>query len=157
MRTGGAACDVAAAAAASSGRPAEAEMRYTVAVDCDGVIHSYSSGWQGADLLPDPPVPGAIDWLNEIIEKFDVVIHTTRGDQPGGNAAVLAYLREHGYVGPDLVVRRSRGAHGGTDGRLHRRDRRGVDGAAVPDRRRKRWQRRDRRRSLGRRSTRTCW
>ena len=79
-------------------------MKYTVAVDCDGVLHSYTSGWCGADSLPDPPVPGAIEWLNEITEKFDVVIHTTRGDQPGGNDAVIAYLREHGYTGAALKV-----------------------------------------------------
>lgn len=81
-----------------------AEHKYTVAVDCDGVLHSYTSGWCGADSLPDPPVPGAIEWLNEIHEKFKVVVHTTRGDQPGGNEAVMAYLRKHGYTGPELEV-----------------------------------------------------
>jgi hypothetical protein len=25
-------------------------------LDFDGVIHSYSSGWKGADVIPDPPV-----------------------------------------------------------------------------------------------------
>lgn len=78
--------------------------RYTLAVDFDGVLHSYVSGWHGAHVCPDPPVPGAIDWLNGIVDHFDVVILTTRGDQPGGNAAVLAYLRAHGYTGPDLTV-----------------------------------------------------
>lgn len=33
------------------------ERRWTVAVDVDGVLHSYTSGWKGADRLPDPPVP----------------------------------------------------------------------------------------------------
>lgn len=80
------------------------DKRWTVAVDCDGVLHSYTSGWQGADQLPDPPVDGAIQWLNDIVDHFDVVILTTRGDQPGGNEAVMAYLREHGYDGPDLLV-----------------------------------------------------
>jgi hypothetical protein len=32
-------------------------------VDFDGVIHSYSSGWQGADIVNDPPTPGALAWL----------------------------------------------------------------------------------------------
>lgn len=78
--------------------------RYTLAVDCDGVLHSYTSGWQGANSLPDPPVEGAIDWLNDIVQHFEVVILTTRGDQEGGNVAVLYWLREHGYTGPDLLI-----------------------------------------------------
>jgi len=32
-------------------------------LDFDGVIHSYSSGWKGADVIPDPPVPGAFDFI----------------------------------------------------------------------------------------------
>lgn len=78
--------------------------RYTVAVDFDGVIHSYTTPWAGAHVCPDPPVPGAISWLNRMVTEFDLVILTTRGDQEGGNEAVLAYLREHGYTGPDLRV-----------------------------------------------------
>ena len=30
----------------------------TVVFDFDGVVHSYTSGWQGEDTIPDPPVPG---------------------------------------------------------------------------------------------------
>lgn len=79
--------------------------RYTVAVDFDGVLHSYTSGWQGAHVIPDPPIPGAIDWLNEIVKNFEVVIMTTRGDQPGANDAIRAWLRRHGYNrGPLLVT-----------------------------------------------------
>jgi hypothetical protein len=81
-----------------------ANRRWTVAVDCDGVLHSYTTPWESAAHIPDPPVSGAIDWLNEIVRHFDVVIHTTRGDQDGGNEAVMAWLRENGYTGPDLMV-----------------------------------------------------
>ena len=35
----------------------------TILLDFDGVIHSYTSGWKGAGVIPDPPVPGAIDFL----------------------------------------------------------------------------------------------
>lgn len=75
-----------------------------IAVDFDGVLHSYTSGWAGAAVCPDPPVEGAIEWLNGIVEEFYVVILTTRGDQPGGNDAVTAWLRSNGYTGPDLLV-----------------------------------------------------
>lgn len=38
-------------------------MNPIVCVDFDGVIHSYTSGWQGIDVIPDLPVEGAIAWL----------------------------------------------------------------------------------------------
>lgn len=79
-------------------------MRYTVCVDCDGVLHSYTSPWAGVDVLPDPPVEGAIEWLNEITKAFNVVIFTTRGHSEKGREAVAAWLRENGYTGPDLEV-----------------------------------------------------
>lgn len=37
-----------------------------ICVDFDGVIHSYSSGWKGPRSIPDPPVEGAIEWLERI-------------------------------------------------------------------------------------------
>lgn len=80
------------------------KRRFTVAVDCDGVLHSYTTPWSAAKDIPDPPVAGAIDWLNGIHRHFDVVIHTTRGDQEGGNEAVMMWLRNNGFTGPDLLV-----------------------------------------------------
>ena len=32
-------------------------------LDFDGVIHSYASGWKGADVIPDAAVPGAMEFL----------------------------------------------------------------------------------------------
>ena len=32
-------------------------------LDFDGVIHSYTSGWKGARIILDPPVPGALDFI----------------------------------------------------------------------------------------------
>lgn len=72
-------------------------MKYTVAVDFDGVLHSYTTPWQGATVIPDPPVDGAIEWLHRTIQKFDVVIFTTRGRWPWGRWAVRRWL--HRYAG----------------------------------------------------------
>lgn len=73
------------------------EKKWTIAVDFDGVIHSYTSPWESAEVIPDPPVPGVIDWLNEMTKKFKVVIFTTRGKTENGRIAVMMYLRKHGY------------------------------------------------------------
>lgn len=64
-------------------------------LDFDGVIHSYSSGWKGADVIPDPPVDGAIAFMLGALNHFDVVIFSSRSLQPGGTAAMMAWLREH--------------------------------------------------------------
>lgn len=71
--------------------------RYTIAVDFDGVLHSYISPWVNAHTISDPPVPGAMEWLNEISLKFDVVIFTTRGKTWRGRRAVRRWLWDHGY------------------------------------------------------------
>lgn len=71
-------------------------QRWTIAVDVDGVIHSYTSGWQGAEILPDPPVPGAIAWLEEIGNHFDVAVCSTRAATEEGCQAIREYLRRHG-------------------------------------------------------------
>lgn len=72
-------------------------MRYTLAVDFDGVVHMYTTPFQGEDVIPDPPVPGAIEALNRLSRSFTIVIHTTRGRTEQGAAAVRRYLHEHGY------------------------------------------------------------
>lgn len=85
-----------------------------ICVDFDGVIHSYSSGWQGADVIPDPPVidivtgKSAIDWLLEHLPVPDalgmsgeyvgpeVCIYSSRSKQSGGIAAMKAWLIKWG-------------------------------------------------------------
>lgn len=77
--------------------------RHTVAVDFDGVLHSYESPWINAHTIPDPPVPGAIDWLWEMSKHFDILVHTTRGKTARGRFAVREYLAKNGYDGPLTV------------------------------------------------------
>lgn len=72
------------------------KKRWTVAVDVDGVIHSYASGWQGAEVIPDPPVAGAIEWLERIGEEYDIAICSTRAETEEGRQAISEYLRRHG-------------------------------------------------------------
>lgn len=64
-------------------------------VDFDGVIHSYTSGWKGADVIPDPPVPGALRWLWKATEWFDVHIYSSRTQQERGREAMQAWMLDH--------------------------------------------------------------
>lgn len=67
-------------------------------VDFDGVLHSYTSGWQGADVVTDPPVPGAARFLIEASKHFRVCIYSSRSKDPGGIAAMQKWLiKNMGY------------------------------------------------------------
>lgn len=63
-------------------------------LDFDGVIHRYDSGWKGADVIPDPPVDGAIAFMLGALHHFDVVIFSSRSNQPGGLEAMQTWLRK---------------------------------------------------------------
>jgi len=67
-------------------------MKPILCLDFDGVIHSYTSGWQGADVIPDPPVPGALAFIVDATEHFTVAIFSSRSGQPGGLAAMQQWL-----------------------------------------------------------------
>ena len=67
----------------------------TLLVDFDGVIHSYSSGWQGAAVIPDPPVPGALPWLARATEHWTIAVYSARSADPAGAAAMREYVARH--------------------------------------------------------------
>ena len=76
----------------------------TVAVDFDGVIHTYSKGWQDGTIY-DPPMAGAFDALRALRRHWKVVIYTTRArddiNGPGGEAQIRQWFVKHGA--PDLA------------------------------------------------------
>ena len=75
-------------------------------IDFDGVLHSYTSGWQGPAVIPDPPVVDpntgrdAIQWLTSILQSGHFVVHiwSRRGADPrlGGINAMRVWLQQHG-------------------------------------------------------------
>lgn len=56
-------------------------MKPTIAVDFDGVLHSYTTPWSHALSIPDAPVEGAFAWLREAVKLFSVVVYSTRASQ----------------------------------------------------------------------------
>lgn len=75
----------------------------TLCVDFDGVIHSYASEFQGATVIPDPPVPGAFDWLTRMVEHndengdtFKVCIYSSRSLHKGAIDAMRKWFHDYG-------------------------------------------------------------
>ena len=63
-------------------------------LDFDGVLHSYTSGWKGANVVPDPPTDGMAKFLDKAVDVFDVQIFSSRTHQPGGVEAMQAFIWE---------------------------------------------------------------
>jgi hypothetical protein len=66
--------------------------RKILCLDFDGVLHSYTSGWKGATVIPDEPVPGAIEFLRDAVRRFEVHIYSSRSGQSGGILAMRQWL-----------------------------------------------------------------
>lgn len=71
-------------------------MQKRVVFDFDGVIHSYTSGWQGIETIPDPPVPGIKEALKEITEAgYEIAVVSTRCHTLEGMKAITEYLKQY--------------------------------------------------------------
>lgn len=79
----------------------EARKRKHIRVICcdfDGVLHSYASGYLGPCEIPDPPVPGAFDWLQSMTRdgRFEVHVYSSRSKESGAIEAMIAWFKTHG-------------------------------------------------------------
>ncbi|WP_207857264.1 hypothetical protein [Lucifera butyrica] len=75
----------------------------TVVLDFDGVIHSYSSGFKGVDVIPDPPVPGIKEAIEKIRKQYRVVVVSTRCFEERGLAAIKEWLDRQEIIVDDVV------------------------------------------------------
>jgi hypothetical protein len=91
-----------------------------ICVDFDGVIHSYKSGWKGVANIPDPPVEGAIEWIEDHLPIPDEVcalaptyngpivqIYSSRSKSWRGRRAMKKWLVKHGlhpaYISDNIL------------------------------------------------------
>ena len=82
----------------------------TIAVDFDGVLHAYTSGWTGPEPL-DGPVPGAVQFIQRLLAAgYDVEVFSARiADEPDAVGHIERWLARHGF--PPLTVSCTKGAH----------------------------------------------
>lgn len=71
-------------------------MKPTVVFDFDGVIHSYTSEYRGATIIPDPPVEGIRDAIADIRKLYNVIVVSFRCITPVGKEAVETWLKNFG-------------------------------------------------------------
>lgn len=69
-------------------------FRKCVAIDFDGVIHQHVSKWTVAHEIHDGPVPGAFDFIEQVLDEFDVVIFSARASDLRGKEAIETWLWE---------------------------------------------------------------
>lgn len=68
--------------------------KLTICLDFDGVIHSYTSGWKGIDVIPDDVVPGFFEWADAMAQHFQLVIYSARSCEEKGRLAMMTWLVE---------------------------------------------------------------
>lgn len=74
-------------------------MRDTIAIDFDGVLHSYISARQGPGAMQDPPMPGAMEFIAAVLDAgYAVVVFSTRAATNETREAMRRYLVRHGLA-----------------------------------------------------------
>jgi hypothetical protein len=63
-----------------------------IAVDFDGVIHTYSRGFDDGSIY-DGPMPGVIEALTFLKEKYYIYIFSNRSGTPEGKVAIEEFLQ----------------------------------------------------------------
>lgn len=72
--------------------------RPILCLDFDGVIHSYKSGWKGAEVVPDMPVPGAMEFMRQALTMFRVCIYSSRSSNEAGIVAMKQWVQKHAQL-----------------------------------------------------------
>lgn len=67
----------------------------TICLDFDGVLHSYRSGWRGAETIPDPPIHGTREAIARLRKLYRVVVYSARCRTEPGRLAIENWLRKH--------------------------------------------------------------
>ena len=74
-----------------------------IQMDFDGVINSYTSGWKGHTIIPDEPVKGIKESIEEIRNAgYKVIIVSSRTSTEEGIQAVKDWLLKYNITVDDV-------------------------------------------------------
>lgn len=94
----------------------------TVCIDFDGVLHSYTSGWQGSTVINDPPVAGMPELTNKLKSMgVQIIIMSARARYPSAAKAMSLWLKQHGFAF-DIITKEKMPADVYIDDRAYRFD-----------------------------------
>ena len=80
-------------------------MNRTIALDFDGVLHSYISGWRGPEIIPDPPVPGMASACRQLASMgYELVVMSSRARYPGATTAIKSWLVRNDFPSMEVTA-----------------------------------------------------
>ena len=74
-----------------------------IVFDFDGVIHKYSKGWQDGSIY-DEPVEGIKEVIDQLRQKYEVVIVSTRSKELKGRVEMLKWLDKYNIIVDQILV-----------------------------------------------------
>lgn len=78
----------------AASRAVKSSEREIACIGFEGVLYSAKTPFKHIEQLPDLPVEGAIEWLSNILQEYDVVINCHRSASMRGRAAVRKWLKK---------------------------------------------------------------
>lgn len=70
-------------------------FRKVVAIDFDGVIHRHVAKWTKPHEINDGPVEGVFEFLDRVLEEFDVTVFSARAADARARYAIVDWLVRH--------------------------------------------------------------
>jgi hypothetical protein len=71
-------------------------------MDFDGTLNTYASGYTSPPV--DPPVKGALEWMQEIAPVFQLVIFSARANDNQGVEDIQSWLNNNGFQGIPVTI-----------------------------------------------------
>lgn len=71
-------------------------QQHTVGIDFDGCIHSFIQPWVSEEIIPDPPVSGIKEVIDQLRKLgYKIVVISSRAYNDKGKMAIQNYLNRY--------------------------------------------------------------